>query len=131
MVGREGLCPRPGNGDKQVVTCPLGLGEWTLLLLRELKGSLMELGQITFRHSEFSMWSFVPDGPFDVFVLFTHSGTLHLLGCSSTLGPQPSMIAPPRRETPPKYTFLVRLLRALWSLCISPSMRPRLPEGEL
>ena len=70
MVGREGLCPRPGNGDKQVVTCPLGLGEWTLLLLRELKGSLMELGQITFRHSEFSMWSFVPDGPFDGFFTF-------------------------------------------------------------
>ena len=130
MVGREGLCPKPGNGDKQVVTDPLSLGKQTLLLLRELKGSPMGLGQITFRHNEFSVWPFVPDGPLDVFVLFTHLGTLHLLGCSSTLGLQPSVILPPRRETPSKYTFLVRLLRALWSHCISPSMRPHLPEGE-
>lgn len=131
MVGREGLCPRPGNGDKQVVTGPLGLGKWTLLLLRELQGSPMGLGQITFRHSEFSVWPFVPDGPFDVFVLFTHSGTLHLLGHSSTLGPQPSMIAPLQKRNPFRvYLFHKAVASPLEPLC-QPQLEAPLPEGEL
>lgn len=70
-------------------------------MLRELKGSPMELGQITFRHSEFSMWPlFFLMGPLMCLFNFTHSGTLHLLGVLFTLGPQPSMIAPPREEKP-------------------------------
>ena len=131
MVGREGLCSRPGNGNKQVVIGPLGLGKWSLLLLRELKGSPMGLGQITFRHSEFSVWPFVPDGPFDVFVLFTHSGILHLLGYSSTLGPQPSMIAPPLKRNPFQVYLFGKALESPLESLYQPSIRPYLPEGEL